>query len=277
VAGNGARAYGGDGTDATDAYLGNPNSVAVDSKGRVVIADTRHSHVRRVDEYGIIHNLAGSAFPWDKGDGGPSIYANLIYPQSVEVNQQDHIYIADGGVGKIRMIDATTGVISTVVGTGIKGYTGDGSLATDARVGSPTSIRFDVRGNLYFSDSTYNVVRTVNAETGIITTVVGNGEYGFSPDGTPALEAPLKSPRGLEISSEGTIYVSDTGNNRVRMVDSKGMLRTVAGSNDGGDFGDGGPATQAKLNSPYGLRLYNNNVLLICDMWNNRLRAVKLA
>ncbi len=275
VAGNGARAYGGDGGPATEAYLGNPNGAVVDSMGRTIIADTRHSHVRRVDEQGIIHNLAGAAFPWDKGDGGPSISANLVYPQAVEVDRADNVYIADGGVGRIRRIDAATGIISTVVGTGIQGYMGDGGPATEARVGSPTSIRFDSRGNLHFSDSMYNVVRRVDAETGAITTVVGRGEQGFSPDGTLALEARLGGPFGVEVSKDGTIYVSDTKNHRVRMVDSSGRLQTVAGSDDGGDSGDGGPATNAKLNWPYGLRLYDDTTLLICDLWNNRIRAVK--
>ncbi len=277
AAGSGARAYGGDGGAATEAHLGNPNGVAVDSRGRAVTADTRHSHVRRVDEQGVIHNLAGAAFPWDKGDGGPAISANLVYPQAVEVDRADNVYIADGGFGRIRRVDAATGMISTVVGTGIQGYTGDGGPATAARIGSPTSIRFDSRENLYFSDSMYNVIRRVDAETGVITRVVGRGEEGFSPDGTSALDARLGGPFGVEVSWDGTVYVSDTRNNRVRMVDSSGRLRTVAGGDEGGDSGDGGTATSAKLNWPCGLRFYGQHCLLVCDMWNNRLRAVKLA
>jgi sugar lactone lactonase YvrE len=277
VAGNGARAYGGDGGPATEAYLGNPGGVSVDSSGRVVIADTRHGHVRRVDERGTIHNVAGAAFQWDKGDGGSAINANLVAPQTVEHGPNDDIYIADAGVGRIRRVDSATGIISTVVGTGIPGYTGDGGLATEARIGFPTAIRFDVEGNLYFSDSARSVVRKVDAKTGIIETVLGSGEEGYSLDGTPALEARLGKPYGMEISADGTtIFVSDTANCRVRAVDAKGELITIAGSDDGGDFGDGGPAVNALLNYPYGLRLYGDQILLICDLWNNRIKAVRL-
>ncbi len=277
AAGNGARGYGGDGGPATQAYLGNPGGVSVDSRGRVVIADTRHGHVRRVDERGIIHNVAGAAFQWDKGDGGPSINANLVAPQTVEHGPNDDIYIADGGVGRIRKVDSATGIISTVVGTGIKGYTGDGGLATEARIGFPTAIRFDGAGNLYISDKAYNVVRKVAAETGVIETVLGCGAEGYSPDGTPAVEARLGQPYGMEVSADGRmLFVSDTANCRVRVVEAGGKLLTIAGGEDGGDSGDGGLAIKAQLNYPYGLRLYGDQILLICDLWNNRIRAVRL-
>ena len=140
------------------------------------------------------------------------------------------------------------------------------------------SVRFDAAGNLYFCDIGYNVVRRVDAETGIITTVIGCGDGdGHSPDGTPALQASLGAPYGVEVSADGkTIFVSDTHNFQVRSVGPDSLLRTIAGSDDGGDSGDGGPATSATLNHPYSLRLYRDDVLLISDFWNNKLRAVKL-
>ena len=194
-----------------------------------------------------------------------------------EPSDDDDIYIADAEVGKIRRIDAVTGIISTVVGTGIQGYTGDGGPATEARIGFPTAIRFDGEGNLYFSDKTHNVVRKVAAETGVIETVLGVGEEGYSPDGTPALEARLGQPYGMEVSADGrTIFVSDTANCRVRAVNAGGKLTTLAGSDDGGDSGERGPAVQARLNYPCGLRLYGDQILLICDLWNNRVKALRL-
>ena len=277
VAGNGARAYGGDGGPAIAAYLGNPGSVSVDARGRIVIADTRHGHVRRVDEAGIIHNLAGAAFQWDKGDGGPALGANLVYPRAVEHGPGDDIFIGDSSAARIRKVDARSGIITTIAGTGQPGYSGDGGAATAARIGAVTALRFDGQGNLYFADSTHHVIRRIDAASGRIATVVGCGTAGFSPDGTPALAARLAQPNGLEVAADGSrIYVADTVNCRVRVVAADGVLKTVAGSADGGDSGDGGPARAAQLNYPYGLRLYGDDILLICDLWNNRIRALRL-
>ncbi len=168
VAGEGARAYGGDGGPAALAFLGNPGDVAVGRDGTVIVADTRHSHVRRIDTDGIIHNFAGAAFPWDKGDGGPAISANVIYPTAVEHGPSGDVYIADAEAHRIRKVDARTGIIMTVVGNGLVGLTGDGGPATSARIGRPMSLRFDGEGNLYFPDMASNVVRRVDAETGVI-------------------------------------------------------------------------------------------------------------
>ena len=158
----------------------------------------------------------------------------------------------------------------------VQGYTGDGGPATAARIGSPSALRFDAKGNLYFSDLTQHVVRRVGAE-GIITTVVGCGEAGFSPDGTPALEAQLHKPLGLAVTGDGGVYFSDSRNNRVRRVAADGTLQTVAGSDTPGDAGDGGPATEASLNEPHGLCFYGEDILLICDHYNSRIKAVKLS
>jgi sugar lactone lactonase YvrE len=274
VAGNGARAYGGDGGPATEAYLGNPGDVSVDSQGRVVIADTRHGHVRRVDADGTIRGIAGAAFQWDKGDGGPAIGANLVHVQAVAHDADDNVYIGDA-VGRIRRIDASTGTIGTVAGVGLSGHTGDGGPAVAARIGSPSAIRFDGLGNMYFSDSANHVVRRVDTE-GTITTVIGTGEPGFSPDGASATRAKLDRPGGLAVGPGGELYVSDTGNDRVRVVAPDGTLRTVAGSSTPGYSGDGGPATNAGLNSPSGLWLLDGGVLLISDHFNHRVRAVRL-
>ena len=274
VAGSGVRAYGGDNGPATDAYLGNPKDVSVDSKGRVVIADHRHGHVRRVDEDGVIRNVAGAEGKWDRGDGGPAVSACLVDVMAVAHGLNEDIYIGDG-IGRIRKIDATSGIIMTVAGTGQAGYSGDGGPANRARIGTPSAIRFDAEGNLYFSDSAFHVVRKVDI-AGTISTVAGTGEPGFSPDATPADEARLDRPSGLAVSPEGVTYISDSGNNRVRVVGADGTLRTVAGSASPGDAGDGCPATEASLNEPQGLCLFRGDTLLISDHFNNRIKAVRL-
>jgi sugar lactone lactonase YvrE len=282
IAGNGARAYGGDNGPATEAYLGNPHDVAVDSQGRVIIADTRDGRLRRIELDGTIRCIAGTTLPWDagegrwdKGDNGPAISASIAHVEAVAVGPNDDIYLGDSAVGRIRKIDTRTGIITTVAGTGLPGYSGDGGPATKARLGAPTAIRFDGVGNLYFTDRTFHVVRKVDT-TGIITTVVGCGEAGFSPDGTPAQQARLNQPYGLAVATDGTLYVADSRNNCVRRVTAQGVLTTVAGCPTAGD-GPDGEAAMTLLNEPHGLCLYGADRLLISDHYNNRLRALSLS
>ncbi|MDP7578497.1 MAG: hypothetical protein QGF12_03010 [SAR202 cluster bacterium] len=274
IAGNGARAYGGDNGPATEAYLGNPCDVSVDSQGRVVIADMRHGHVRRVDNDGIIRNIAGAAFQWDKGDGGPAIGANLSYPVAVAHDSKDNIYIGDG-IGRIRRVDAQTGTIETVVGKGLAGYSGDHGPATQAHIGNPQGIYLDDVGALYFADSTYHVIRKVDTY-GVITTVAGTGQEGSSPDGAIASKAKISRPQSVVVGSNRTVYFTDTGNRKVRRITIDGSLETVAGSDTPGDYGDHGSATEAGLNEPHGIAIYGGCVLLISDYYNNKIRAVKL-
>jgi hypothetical protein len=162
-----------------------------------------------------------------------------------------------------------------VAGTGQSGYSGDGGLAVEAQIGSPTAVCLDTAGNLYFADNAYNVIRKVDTR-GVITTVVGQGEAGFSPDGTLAQEAKIDTPWGMVVSVTGTVYFSDSRNGRVRCLTTEGKLETVAGSPIFGDAGDGGPASTASLNEPHGLCFYGHDILLISDHFNNRVRAVRV-
>ena len=267
VAGNGARAYGGDGGPATEAYLGNPNDVSVDAQGTLVIADTRHGHVRRVDADGIIHNVAGAAFQWDKGDGGPALNANLVHVSSVAHDSDGNIYIGDSGVGRIRKVDARTGIIETVVGIGLPGNSGEGGPATEARINGVSSITFDAAGSMYFADHDSHVIRRVDT-VGIIATLVGTGEQGFSSDGTMATEAKLDNPHGVAVSAGGTLYFTDSASHLVRRVTPDGALETVAGSD--------GPDAETGLNTPYGITFYGKDILLISEQFGHRIRALKL-
>ena len=274
VAGTGARAYGGADGPATEAYLGNPYDVSVDSRGRVVIADTRHGHVRRIEEDATIRGIAGAVFLWDKGDGGPANSACLIAVQSVAHDADDNIFIGDLGAGRIRRVDQVTGLIETVAGNGTVGYSGDGGDARSARIGGPQSICFDGEGDMYFADAICHVVRRIG-RNGIISTLAGTGESGYSPDGTVASAARLEVPYGVAISAAGQVYFSDTGNNCVRRIRSDGTLETVAGSREGGDTGDGS-AHACRLNVPQGICFYGSDILLISDRYNNKIKAVKL-
>ena len=264
VAGNGARAYGGDGGPGPEAYLSNPHGVSVDSRGRIVVADTRHGYVRRVDEEGIISTIAGTELQWDKGDGGPASSACMLAVNTVAHAANDDIYLADGTIGRVRRIDSRTDIITTVAGVGETGYSGDGGPATQARIGAVNAIRFDGQGNMYLADSSNHAVRMVTTD-GIITTIVGTGEAGCSADGTLATEAQLSYPSGIAVTADGVLYICDTKNNRVLRVSAHGRLETIAGCD-----------AQACLNEPYGICLFGEDVLLITDYFNNRIRAVKL-
>lgn len=282
VAGNGARAYGGDNGPATAAYLGNPHDVAVDSQGRILIADTRNGRIRRVEMDGFLRTLAGTTLPWDagegrwdKGDNGPANSASFGGIEAVAVDRQDNIYVGDVTFGRIRKIDAQSGVITTVAGVGIPGYSGDGGPATRARIGAPTAICFDRAGDLYFADRASHTVRRIDGE-GIITTVVGCSQAGFAPDGKVATAARIDTPHGLTIAPNDTLYFADSRNNRVRRVNSDGRLETVAGSEVAGAGGEGELAALAMLNEPHGLAWWGKDILLISDHYNNRIKAVRV-
>jgi sugar lactone lactonase YvrE len=281
VAGSGARAFGGDNAAATGAHLGNPHDVAIDGQGRILIADTRNGRIRRVETDGTLRTIAGTTLPWDagggrwdKGDHGPANSASFSLIEALTVGPNDDIYVGDS-IGRIRKIDAHSAIITTVAGAGQSGYTGDGGPATAARIGAPTAIRFDTLGNLYFTDRAYHVVRKVDTQ-GFITTVVGTGEAGFSPDGTPARQARLNSPYGLAVAAGGILYVADSLNNRVCRISPGGTLETVAGCGWAGDSPQTGQATQLALNEPHGLCLFGEEILLISDHYNNRIKAVRL-
>ena len=275
VAGNGARAYGGDNGPATEAYLGNPHDVSVDPEGRVVIADTRHSHVRRVAPDGIIRVVAGTGQEWDKGDGALAVSACFVQVASVAHGPNGDLYIGDA-VGRIRRVDADSGIITTVAGIGLPGYSGDGGAAAKARIHQPEALCFGPDGALFFADSRRHAIRKVDAD-GVIDTVAGCGESGFSPDGTRATEARIDGPSGVAVGIEGSLYFSDTNNHCVRRVGADGRLQTVAGfGGEPGECADGERGTAARLNEPNALCFFDSHILLISDFGNNRVRALRL-
>ena len=278
IAGTGARAYGGDGGLATNAHLGNPYGVSVNSKNEVYISDTRHSHIRRIDLNGIIHNVAGSAFSWDKGDGGPSISSNIVHSRSIIHDSNDNIYFGDSGIGKIRKIDFKTGIINTYAGIGISGYSGDNKLAVNCKLVSPVDLAFDNLGNLYFADEGAHVIRKIDNKTGIITTVAGNGDKGFSKDGTKAIDSYLDSPSGIDVSENGTIYFSDTNNKLIRKINEEGKIESIFGINTRkSKFEDRYDTNQYnKMILPRNLKFYNKKILLVSDHFNHQILAISI-
>jgi uncharacterized protein (TIGR03437 family) len=272
VAGNGSSAYFGDGGSATSAELYNPSGVAVDASGNLYIADYGNQRIRKVSAAGIITTVAGNGSQGYPGDGGPATSAELYNPSGVVVNTSGSVYIADTSNSRIRKVSAA-GIITTVAGNGAEGYSGDGGPATSAQLFYPSGVALDASGNLYIADQNNNRIRKVSA-TGIITTVAGNGAEGYSGDGGSATSAQLNVPFGVAVDASGNIYIADSNNNRIRKVSATGIITTVAGNGAQGYSGDGGSATSAQLNFPYGVAVDASGNLYIADKFNERVRRV---
>jgi hypothetical protein len=199
----------------------------------------------------------------------------LNTPGGVRVDNVGNLLIADTSNHVIRKVAAGTGTITTVAGNGTKGYSGDGGPATSAELHYPDGVTVDSTGNLYISDTNNNRVRKVAAGTGIITTVAGNGTSGYSGDGGPATSAELFSPSVAWVDSANDLYIADTNNHVIRKVASgTGIISTVAGTGTVGYNGDGGPATSAEMNLPFGVALDGPGNLYITDFGNDRIRKV---
>ena len=272
VAGNGVWGYRGDGGPATQARLQSPSGVAVDREGNIFIADTSNYRIRKVDTSGIITTVAGNGVPTFNGDGGPATSASIRYPSGVAVDSVGNIYIADKYNSRIRKVD-TNGIISTVAGNGVYGYSGDGGPATEAGIKYPRGVTVDSAGNIFIADTFNHRVRKVDI-SGIITTVAGNGQKAFSGDGGPATEAGIKYPQDIAVDSKGNIFIADAQNSRVRKVDTDGIITTVAGNGVYGYSGDGGPPTEAQLDYPTGLDVDSVGNIYIADVRNNRIRMI---
>jgi ribosomal protein S30 len=221
---------------------------------------------------GIITTVAGNGVYGYSGDGGLATQAMLTYPHGVVVDASGNLYIADRDNERVRKVD-TNGIITTVAGNGVYGYSGDGGPATQAMLRWPYGGAVDASGNLYIADMDNNRIRKVNAN-GIITRVAGNGIEGFSGDGGPAAQARLYWPAAVAVDGFGQLYIADSGNNRIRKVDTKGIITTVAGNEMSGYNGDGGPATEATLDYPHGVAVDASGNLYIGDMNNYRIRKV---
>jgi sugar lactone lactonase YvrE len=267
VAGNGTFGFSGDGGTATNAELARPYDVAIDAQNNLLIADTWNSRIRKIDSVThVITTVAGGGS--SLGDGGLASLAQ-ISPSSLALDGSGNMFIADRY--RIRRVDASTGIITTVAGNGTFGSSGDGGPATSAQL-NDGAVTVDGGGNIYLSDGSR--IRMVNASTGIITTVVGNGTYGFSGDGGPASSALVSQPFGMHIDAGNNLYFADWWNERVRKVNSSGVITTVAGN---GLDGDGGPAFSTQLYNPLRVALDKSDNLYIADTWAQRIRLVNSA
>ncbi len=229
-----------------------------------------------MSDNGTMSTFAGTGAGGYSGDGGPAEAARLYYPFKVATDGSGAVYIADSSNNRIRRV-SDNGTISTFAGTGAAGYSGDGGPAEAAQLNYPYDVATDGMNNLYIADRTNNRIRRVS-DNGTISTFAGNGQgYSFAGDGGPATAARLYFPGGVDAGSSGNVYVSDTENNRIRMVDIGGTIDTVAGNGPAGYGGDGGPAAEAPLGYPTSTALDSLGNLYIADFGNSRIRKIDMS
>lgn len=257
VAGNGIQGFSGDGGPASSSQVSSIAGIVVDKNGGVIFADG--NRIRKVNKFGIINTIAGNVTPGFSGDGGPASSAYFTFPNGISLDTAGNLYIIDDINERIRKIDAS-GIITTIAGTGIQGFSGDGSTATIANINVSSGITVDKSGNIFFCDNSSRI-RKVDI-SGIISTIAGNGVPGFSGDGGAALLAQLNNPTDICIDGNNNLYIADFGNKRVRKINSSGVITTIAGTGIGGISGTGGPATSANIDARYIASDQSGNIIL---------------
>ncbi|MBI9085486.1 MAG: hypothetical protein JEZ11_17955 [Desulfobacterales bacterium] len=287
VAGNGTIGDSG-GDDPLDAQFNYPEGLAVDASGNVLIVDRLNQKIRKISPEGLITTVAGNGSYGFSGDGGPAIAAQLADPWEVAVDSSGTVYVSDTGNHRIRKV-SPDGVITTVAGNGIEGFSGDGGSAAQAQLNNPMGIEVDRFGNLYISDSGNQRIRKVDPQ-GIIATIVGDpeesgggyGGYGgasvfigeYGGDEGSAYYAKLNNPQGIALDANGILYIADTENLRIRKVDTNGIITSVAGNGESGNTVDGIPATDARFMRPCHVALDGTGIIYISDKWSHVILAV---
>jgi RHS repeat-associated protein len=274
VAGTGRAGFSGDGGPAMQALLRSPRGIAIAADGSVYVADTANSRIRRVALDGAVDTVAGTGVISFSGDGGPASLAALSSPVDVAIGADGSVYFADSLDHRIRRI-STAGIIDTVAGTGLRGFSGDGGPAARATFDSPHGVAVATDGSIYIADSGNQRIRRV-APDGTVNTIAGSGVFGFSGDGDLAVGAAFRSPVDVAAGADGSLYISDSGNHRIRHVTSFGTINTIAGSGVAGFLGDGESATLAALAFPESVAVDAGGVVYIADTGNQRIRSITL-
>ncbi|HWQ35479.1 MAG TPA: Ig-like domain-containing protein [Blastocatellia bacterium] len=272
VAGTQSAGFDDESGTAALARLWNPEKVATDAAGNLYLTDTGNHRIRKVAPNGVITTVAGSGSVGASGDGGPATAASLNQPRGVAVDSAGNIYIADSGNHRIRKV-APNGVITTVAGDGADDFSGDGGPATTAKLSSPYGVAVDGAGNVYIADTGNSRIRKINITTGVISSLT-NGGYGYSGDGGQAAAAKLSFPEAVFVDGAGNVYLSDTGNYRIRRIGADGIITTIAGTGTPGSVGEGGKATSAQINQPSGLTVDAAGVIHFADRGNHRIRRI---
>jgi DNA-binding beta-propeller fold protein YncE len=271
VAGGGSSVSG---APATQCRLHEPFGVAFDRLDNLIVIEMeKGQRVLKVDSHGLLNIVAGNGQKGEAGDGGPAAHATFNGMHNLAIPPNGDIYLADTWNNRVRKIDGWSGTISTVAGTGKKGFSGDSGPASSAEFGSVINVALDPKGkNLYVADIENRRVRRIDLASGVVTTVAGNGTKGTPADGADAKSAPLVDPRAVAITTKGEIYILERSGHALRFVDAKGKIRTVAGTGQPGFSGDGGKAREATLREPKHLCLDRDGNVIIADTDNHVIR-----
>ncbi|KAF0248374.1 MAG: NHL repeat-containing protein, partial [bacterium] len=276
VAGNGMRTFSGDNGAATAASLRFPQGVAVDLSGNILIADTGNSRIRRVDAItGVITTIAGNGNKTIGEDGGLATSTAIGAVEVVAVDSSNNVFFLASSSSRIRRINASTQTITTVAGDGTKGFAGDGSSATSAKLNSPEDFKLDTLGNIFIADATNSRIRRVDAKTGTITSIAGSGEFAFGGDNGLANTASLNLPKAIAVDGLGNLIISDTGNNRIRRVNTEGVINTVAG-NGTNSFTPRGSVMDTRFDYPEAMVIDDNGIIYVADTFNNRIVVIDI-
>jgi NHL repeat len=275
IAGTGAKGYAGDGGPALQALLNEPFMCAFDAAGNLFVAEATNHCVRRIDTAtGVITTVAGTGNPGYSGDGGLATRATLNQPYSVQLDTNGDMYIVDRLNAVIRKVDAVTGLITTVAGTGEPGSSGDGRPGPLAQLREPNDCVLDGRGGLLIADVQDQRIRRLDVRSGIITTFAGTGEKARTGDGRPAVAASILGARAVCTDHRGQIYICEREGNGIRRVDVHGIMSTYAGTGERGYGGDGGPALAATWGAPKAIRCDRHDNVLVVDTENHAIRRI---
>ena len=261
----------------SDTQVANPYGIVIGPDGALYFCDLDNQRIRRFDlTTGGTTTVAGNGERGYSGDGGTATDAALNMPHEIQFDQDGHLYIVERDSHTVRRVDATTGIISTVAGTGEAGFSGDGGPATAAQLRQPHSIAFDPQGRLLICDIGNHRIRRVDSTTGIIETWAGTGEQAPTPDGAPLAGTPLNGPRAMALDPNGNLYLALREGNAIYRIDLAAQtIHHVAGTGERGHTGDGGPPARATLGGPKGLA-YAADRLYIADTENHAIRLIDL-
>ncbi len=268
----GVSGYGGDNGPATAALLNRPIKIFMDSAQNLYIAEYGNNRIRKVNAAGVITTVAGTGSATYNGDGIAATTANLDRPNGVYMTHSGELIISDCAHYRIRKVNAS-GIISTIAGTGVSGYSGNGVPATTAQLDQAFGVTADRLGNIYIGDGLNNRVRKISP-AGIITTIAGNGTAGSSGDGGPATAALVYNAVDAQVDDSGNVYIADQLNYKIRKINAAGIISTVAGTGTVGFFGDRGLATNAKINQCNDIEVSKDGKIYITDNNNNRVRVI---
>lgn len=276
IAGNGQRAYTGDGGPATAAALNMPHEIQFDARGHLYIAERDNHVIRKVEAgTGAISTCAGTNVAGFSGDGGPAARAQLRQPHSIAIDREGRLLICDIGNQRIRRVDLSTGMIETYAGTGVAQAPTDGAPVAGTPLNGPRTMVFDDQGDLYLALREGNAIYRIAASTQTLHHVAGTGKQGYSGDGGPARAAELAGPKGLAYGPGGALYVADTENHVIRKIDvATGIITTVLGTGQRGDGPEADPL-QCRMSRPHGLVVDTAGVLYVTDSEAHRIRVLK--